>query len=1219
MAIIGVTLVNVVALLIDHYLNNSGLDTALSTVNTICSWIFLADAAIRLVIMGPIMYFSSAANTFDFFLVCISLPEMISGGGAKTFTGLRALRLIRLLRLLRSWSGFRAVSLSVISAMADLGYIMLLFVLFLFISTILGMQLFQGTTPYGRLHFNSLGMSVLSIIAGITGPWTGLMKHLVDQTNYATLIFSMYVYVVGNWLFVNLITAVLVDKLNLAAETVDEESDDIMPISRLPASQRRQQSVARYHKETLDEYIFAPRKETRKKALLMRFITTDSEPPPETFAQGAFRSAVRRLLTNSIFEAVVFGIVLANAATVAWDRPSASAREQDILNLTDIVFAVIFSVEMIMKMVAYGFKGYFQDRWNWVDFAALVTTILSNFIQFFRIFRSLRLLRLCARVRGLRLILHALYLSISSLAGVAVLSLFVMTVFGVSGVQLFGGRMYRCHLCDAESLFCSPTVPEDLYCSANECSRAKAPAGMAYRWSADYAFNHVGEALLTLLQISIGDDWMSVMFAGMDSGTQDGECMKQNRRPYWALYFIAFFFLANFLLLNLFISALIRQFVVLRKEVNGCALMTQRQQDWIQATKLLLKNRVYNARHHPEPKTLQFKVYLVVRSPYFDWVSTLLIVLNMLAMALDHWPMPDGWTNSIIYVNLVFVCLFTAELALQFFAYGTRLLHDPWAIFDLFVVVFSWVGLIVEFLASGVSGLAIMRMLRVTRLFRLVHYLTGLRLLFSTLVWALPAFCNVFALLVVVLFIFGAIGVQLFGTIRRTGVFSPLYHFEDLPHAVFVLSTIITQQLWTSTLAATRIQSPSCSDAVGNCGNSWGLIYFPVFLIFCSFILINLTVAVIIDAFNDREIINIPGLNNFSHFRRKWMIYDPNGTKYIHCRQFVTIFRTLPPPLGMGTKVFSTSGLLAALSELHIPITKDKEVKYKDCVRALSRRVFDMDFRESLSTLEYSKHINPLTAPDPDIQWMIHHYYAVLMFQISWKKRLQNGTARAVRVPNTARMRSPSSSSNDSVLWLDEPGNPLSHKIQPTPTDPESPDAFFAPGPLAVDIESVVFPTGQLSPHSTPHEEFFECAGGLEIDDFVPRASNIGSVELVPSLGRDVLAGEWDRELVFTSPRGDRSSRQQGRVAPAISAVPDSSGWNAVRVTVQDAEEEEHEDLPGPPNTRTETSPNLCTTPLPSPGTDEPGPLVPLVGRSSPLSTANLATHSGFNGRLGIS
>jgi len=51
------------------------------------------------------------------------------------------------------------------------------------------------------------------------------------------------------------------------------------------------------------------------------------------------------------------------------------------LHYADRSFTIIFVLEMVIKMMAYGFKKYFTDAWCWLDFVIVVVRLLSQFLR----------------------------------------------------------------------------------------------------------------------------------------------------------------------------------------------------------------------------------------------------------------------------------------------------------------------------------------------------------------------------------------------------------------------------------------------------------------------------------------------------------------------------------------------------------------------------------------------------------------------------------------------------------------------------------------------------------------------------------------------------------------------------------------------------------------------------------------------------------------------
>lgn len=101
----------------------------------------------------------------------------------------------------------------------------------------------------------------------------------------------------------------------------------------------------------------------------------DSEKPPavsvvedpsakkkNNFREVLFKVAISKWFNHFINFAIVF-----NTAILALDRHPRNIKEQQIFENTNIVFTVIFVIEMIIKMIGLGPKGYVRDKFNIFD------------------------------------------------------------------------------------------------------------------------------------------------------------------------------------------------------------------------------------------------------------------------------------------------------------------------------------------------------------------------------------------------------------------------------------------------------------------------------------------------------------------------------------------------------------------------------------------------------------------------------------------------------------------------------------------------------------------------------------------------------------------------------------------------------------------------------------------------------------------------------------
>ena len=109
------------------------------------------EAVLKLLGLGVKDYFKDKMNCFDFFIVLTSIVEMLSGGGGGV-SALRAFRLFRIFKMARSWVSLKRLIDSIIVTLGSIGPFSILLAIFIYIFSLLGMQLFAG-----ELKFDSDG------------------------------------------------------------------------------------------------------------------------------------------------------------------------------------------------------------------------------------------------------------------------------------------------------------------------------------------------------------------------------------------------------------------------------------------------------------------------------------------------------------------------------------------------------------------------------------------------------------------------------------------------------------------------------------------------------------------------------------------------------------------------------------------------------------------------------------------------------------------------------------------------------------------------------------------------------------------------------------------------------------------------------------------------------------------------------------------------------
>ncbi|CAH8519690.1 unnamed protein product [Schistosoma intercalatum] len=121
------------------------------------------------------------------------------------------------------------------------------------------------------------------------------------------------------------------------------------------------------------------------------------------------------------------------------------------------------------------------------------------------------------------------------------------------------------------------------------------------------------------------------------------------------------------------------------------------------------------------------------------------------------------------------------------------------------------------------------------------------------------------------------------------------------------------------------------------CGSNFAYPYFISFYMVCSFLIINLFVAVIMDNFDylTRDW-SILGPHHLDEFIRLWSEYDPEAKGRIKHLDVVTLLRKISPPLGFG-KLCPHRTACVTLVRMNMPLNSDGTVMFNATLFALVR------------------------------------------------------------------------------------------------------------------------------------------------------------------------------------------------------------------------------------------------------------------------------------------
>lgn len=218
----------------------------------------------------------------------------------------------------------------------------------------------------------------------------------------------------------------------------------------------------------------------------------------------------------------------------------------------------------------------------------------------------------------------------------------------------------------------------------------------------------------------------------------------------------------------------------------------------------------------------------LVNDELFKRGIVILIILNSIWMGIatfDFVTENPSVDRAFEIVDHLFLWIFTIELGLQFCHHGLELFSDGWLIFDFFVIVLSW----------AFEALQVLRAFRILRALRLMSQVKKLRHLIQVLTNVIPHVFAIFALLLLIYYVFAVIFTSLFKQLYRDGLTAEDY-FSRLDTTLFTLFQLMTMDSW-SQITKEVMET-----------YQWAWLPIISFIVVSSFVVVNLVIGVICDA-----------------------------------------------------------------------------------------------------------------------------------------------------------------------------------------------------------------------------------------------------------------------------------------------------------------------------------------------------------------------------------
>ncbi|XP_041862080.1 voltage-dependent R-type calcium channel subunit alpha-1E isoform X1 [Melanotaenia boesemani] len=556
----------------DPVATSSDWNKVLRYFDYVFTGVFTFEMIIKMIDQGLILhdgsYFRDLWNILDFIvvvgaLVAFALTNVMGnnkGRDIKTIKSLRVLRVLRPLKTIKRLPKLKAVFDCVVTSLKNVFNILIVYKLFMFIFAVIAVQLFKGKffyctdsskdtqkdcqgyyIDYGKdkkevkkrdwkrheFHYDNIIWALLTLFTVSTGEgWPQVLQHSVDVTEedrgpshgnrMEMSIFYVIYFVVFPFFFVNIFVALIII-------TFQEQGDKMMEECSLEKNERA----------CIDFAISAKP--------LTRYMPQN---------RHTFQYRLWHFVVSPSFEYTVLAMIALNTIVLMMKYYSAPPAYDAVLKHLNTAFTVLFSVECVLKILAFGFLNYFRDTWNIFDFITVLGSITEIVVDlqridtfnmsFLKLFRAARLIKLLRQGYTIRILLWTFVQSFKALPYVCLLIAMLFFIYAIIGMQVFGNIKLN----------------EETH--INQHNNFKTFSG----------------ALMLLFRSATGESWQEIMLSclggqqcEMDPSLSLVTNLKEGCGSDFAyFYFVSFIFFSSFLMLNLFVAVIMDNFEYLTRD-----------------------------------------------------------------------------------------------------------------------------------------------------------------------------------------------------------------------------------------------------------------------------------------------------------------------------------------------------------------------------------------------------------------------------------------------------------------------------------------------------------------------------------------------------------------------------------------------------------------------------------------------------------------------------
>jgi voltage-gated sodium channel len=217
-----------------------------------------------------------------------------------------------------------------------------------------------------------------------------------------------------------------------------------------------------------------------------------------------------------------------------------------------------------------------------------------------------------------------------------------------------------------------------------------------------------------------------------------------------------------------------------------------------------------------------------VESSRFQNFVIAVIIINAITLGLETSPRAMAAAGNVLLVlDRLALAVFVVEIALKLVVYRHNFFRSGWNVFDFAVVAVT--------LVPAGEGVSVLRALRILRALRLISVVPSMRKVVNALLRAIPGMASVLTLLLLVFYVAAVMSTKLFAADFPEW-------FGSVGASFYTLFQVMTLESWSMGIVRPVMEVHPLA---------W--IFFVVFILTTTFAVLNLFIAIVVDAMNTTD------------------------------------------------------------------------------------------------------------------------------------------------------------------------------------------------------------------------------------------------------------------------------------------------------------------------------------------------------------------------------